>query len=53
MRLMKALDDITVNYNNVVTISSGVIIQFVYADDGVDPMCIDSDDKIIYLPKLL
>ena len=46
-RLMKALEDITVNYNNVVTISSGEIIQFIYGDDGVDPIWIDSEDKII------
>lgn len=50
---MKALEDITVNYNNVVTISTGEIIQFIYGDDGIDPMCIDSEDKIIYLPRLL
>ena len=52
-RLMKALEDITVQYNNVVTISSGEIIQFIYGDDGIDPMCTDTGDKIVYLPRLM
>ena len=50
---MKALEDITVQYNNVVTISSGEIIQFIYGDDGIDPMCTDTGDKIVYLPRLM
>ena len=52
-RLMKALEDLTVQYNNVVSISSGEIIQFIYGDDGIDPMCTDSDNKIVYLPRLM
>lgn len=52
-RLMKALEDITVQYNNVVSISSGEIIQFIYGDDGIDPMCTDTGDKIVFLPRLM
>lgn len=51
-RLMKALEDLTIQYNNVVTISSGEIIQFLYGDDGIDPMQTDSESKIVYLPRL-
>ena len=51
-RLMKALEDLTVQYNNTVTISNGEIIEFLYGDDGVEPMNIDNEDKIVYLPRL-
>ena len=51
-RLMKALEDLTVQYNNTVTISNGEIIEFLYGDDGIEPMNTDNDDKIVYLPRL-
>ncbi len=51
-RLMKALEDLTIQYNGLVSISSGEIIEFIYGDDGIDPMCTDTDGKIIYLPRL-
>ena len=50
-RLMKALEDLTVQYNNTVTLSNGEIIQFLYGGDGIDSMNIDTDEKIIYLPR--
>ena len=51
-RLMKALEDLTVQYNNTVTLSNGEIIEFLYGDDGIEPINIDTNDKIIYLPRL-
>ena len=51
-RLMKALEDLTVQYNNTVTISNGEIIEFLYGDDGIEPMNTDNEDKIVYLPRL-
>ena len=51
-RLMKALEDLTVQYNNTVTISNGEIIEFLYGDDGIEPLNTDTEDKIIYLPRL-
>ena len=51
-RLMKALEDLTIQYNNTVTISNGEIIEFLYGDDGVEPMKTDNEDKIVYLPRL-
>ena len=51
-RLMKALEDLTVQYNNTVTISNGEIIEFLYGDDGIEVMNTDTEDKIIYLPRL-
>ena len=51
-RLMKALEDLTIQYNNTVTISNGEIIQFLYGDDGIEPINTDTDNKIVYLPRL-
>ena len=51
-RLMKALEDLTIQYNNTVTISNGEIIEFLYGDDGIEPMNTDNEDKIVFLPRL-
>ena len=51
-RLIRPLEDLTVQYNNTVTISSGEIIQFLYGDDGIEPLNTDTDDRIVYLPRL-
>ena len=51
-RLVKALEDLTVQYNNTVTLSNGEIIEFLYGGDGIEPMNVDMNDKIIYLPRL-
>ena len=36
-RLIKALEDLFVHYDNTVRNASGSIIQFCYGDDGMDP----------------
>lgn len=36
-RLMKALEDLLVHYDNTVRNASGCILQFTYGDDGMDP----------------
>lgn len=36
-RLMKALEDLAVYYDNTVRNASASIIQFMYGDDGMDP----------------
>lgn len=36
-RLMKALEDLSVHYDNTVRNASGCIVQFTYGDDGMDP----------------
>lgn len=35
-RLVKALEDVSVKYDNTVRNSKGLIIQFLYGDDGID-----------------
>ncbi|XP_047325049.1 DNA-directed RNA polymerase III subunit 1 [Impatiens glandulifera] len=36
-KLIKALEDLSVQYDNTVRNASGTIIQFLYGDDGMDP----------------
>ncbi len=43
-RLMKALEDLTTQYDLSVRNSEGGVVQFTYGDDGLDPACIESDD---------
>ena len=36
-RLMKALEDLSMQYDNTVRNSEQSVIQFTYGDDGLDP----------------
>ncbi|KAJ8756358.1 hypothetical protein K2173_025170 [Erythroxylum novogranatense] len=36
-RLIKGLEDLSIQYDNTVRNASGCIVQFVYGDDGLDP----------------
>ncbi|CAN1772644.1 DNA-directed RNA polymerase III subunit 1 [Linum perenne] len=36
-RLMKGLEDLSVQYDNTVRSANGGIVQFIYGDDGLDP----------------
>jgi DNA-directed RNA polymerase III subunit RPC1 len=51
-RLVKALEDLTVQYDSSVTLSTGEVIQFIYGDDGIDPMALDDGNKIINFNRL-
>ncbi|KAK0206040.1 hypothetical protein DFS33DRAFT_552424 [Desarmillaria ectypa] len=42
-RLMKALEDLTTQYDLSVRNSTGGVVQFKYGDDGLDPACLESD----------
>ncbi|CAL1403267.1 unnamed protein product [Linum trigynum] len=37
-RLMKGLEDLSVQYDNTVRSANGGIVQFLYGDDGLDPV---------------
>lgn len=43
-RLMKALEDLSVHYDNTVRNSVGGIVQFQYGDDGLDPSHMESNN---------
>ncbi|KAK8361606.1 hypothetical protein V6Z12_A03G049800 [Gossypium hirsutum] len=36
-RLIKALEDLSIHYDNTCRNASGCIVQFIYGDDGMDP----------------
>jgi len=40
-RLMKALEDLSVNYDDTVRYSDGTVVQFLYGDDGLDPSVVE------------
>ena len=43
-RLMKALEDLSIQYDNTVRNSVGGIVQLVYGDDGLDPVEMECKD---------
>ena len=49
-KLVKAMEDLTVNYDYSVRSSSGSIIQFIYGTDGMDATNVESQS--LYLTKL-
>ena len=51
-RLVKALEDLVVRYDQTVRNSSGTIIQFTYGDDGLDPMFMDDKKLPVSLNRL-
>jgi DNA-directed RNA polymerase III subunit RPC1 len=46
-RLMKALEDLTTQYDLSVRNSTGGVVQFKYGDDGLDPACLEGDAQPI------
>lgn len=52
-RLMKALEDLSAKYDYSVRTSSNEIAQFIYGDDGLDPMMMDEGNKPVNFMKLL
>ena len=49
-KLVKAMEDLTVNYDYSVRSSSGTIVQFIYGNDGMDGTNVESQP--LYLTKL-
>ena len=52
-RLMKALEDLSVQYDLSVRSSTGNVVQFKYGDDGLDPTSMEGSDKPVDLVHLL
>eukprot|EP01119_Soliformovum_irregulare_P009594 TRINITY_DN2305_c0_g1_i1.p1 TRINITY_DN2305_c0_g1~~TRINITY_DN2305_c0_g1_i1.p1 ORF type:complete len:1461 (+),score=465.40 TRINITY_DN2305_c0_g1_i1:140-4384(+) len=44
-RLMKALEDLSVHYDDTVRNARGGVVQFTYGDDGLDPAAMEGKDK--------
>jgi DNA-directed RNA polymerase III subunit RPC1 len=44
-RLMKALEDLSMQYDSTVRNSEQLVVQFCYGDDGLDPQLMESGDR--------
>ena len=52
-RLIKSLEDLSVKYDYSVRTSTGHMVQFLYGDDGQDPMNIDKNDLPVNFDRIL
>ncbi|KAG1674569.1 hypothetical protein FOA52_001818, partial [Chlamydomonas sp. UWO 241] len=53
-RLMKALEDLYTHYDMTVRNAAGGMVQFMYGDDGMDPVTMDgAGGRPLNLPRLL
>jgi len=50
-RLMKSLEDLSKQYDNTVSNSSGTIVQFQYGDDDLDPMDMEGKAKPVHFDR--
>jgi len=49
---MKALEDLSIKYDQTVRLSTEHIVQFTYGDDGLDPMYMDDKHSPVSLHRL-
>ncbi|KAJ0395349.1 hypothetical protein ATCC90586_007781 [Pythium insidiosum] len=52
-RLMKALEDLSCQYDHTVRNSEGAVVQFMYGDDGLNPAFMEGDDRPVDFHRLL
>jgi DNA-directed RNA polymerase III subunit RPC1 len=52
-RLMKALEDLSCQYDHSVRNSEGAVVQFTYGDDGLNPAFMEGDDRPVDFHRLL
>ncbi|KAL7999807.1 putative DNA-directed RNA polymerase, subunit beta-prime [Plasmopara halstedii] len=52
-RLMKALEDLSCQYDETVRNSEGSVVQFTYGDDGLNPAYMEGDDRPVDFHRLL
>uniref|UniRef100_A0AAV1T3G1 DNA-directed RNA polymerase subunit n=1 Tax=Peronospora matthiolae TaxID=2874970 RepID=A0AAV1T3G1_9STRA len=52
-RLMKALEDLSCQYDQTVRNSEGSVVQFTYGDDGLNPAFMEGDDRPVDFHRLL
>nr|CCA19646.1 DNAdirected RNA polymerase III largest subunit puta [Albugo laibachii Nc14]CCA23078.1 RNA polymerase III putative [Albugo laibachii Nc14] len=51
-RLMKALEDLSCQYDRTVRNSEGAVVQFMYGDDGLNPAFMEGDDRPVDFNRL-
>ena len=49
---MKALEDLSIKYDQTVRMSTEHIVQFTYGDDGLDPMFMDDNHQPVSMHRL-
>jgi DNA-directed RNA polymerase III subunit RPC1 len=52
-RLMKALEDLSMQYDNTVRNSEQTIVQFCYGDDGLNPQLMEGGDRPVDYKRLM
>ncbi|KAI9912862.1 hypothetical protein PsorP6_006479 [Peronosclerospora sorghi] len=52
-RLMKALEDLSCQYDETVRNSEGAVVQFIYGDDGLNPAYMEGDARPVDFQRLL
>ena len=52
-RLMKALEDLAVNYDYSVRTCDGQVVQFIYGEDGMEPMMMEDGNKPLNFDRLM
>eukprot|EP00537_Pseudo-nitzschia_pungens_P000576 CAMPEP_0172366942 /NCGR_PEP_ID=MMETSP1060-20121228/17645_1 /TAXON_ID=37318 /ORGANISM="Pseudo-nitzschia pungens, Strain cf. cingulata" /LENGTH=1400 /DNA_ID=CAMNT_0013090977 /DNA_START=167 /DNA_END=4369 /DNA_ORIENTATION=+ len=51
-RLMKALEDLSMQYDKTVRNSENTVVQFIYGDDGLNPNVMESNDRPVDFGRL-
>jgi len=51
-RLMKVLEDLSVQYDATVRTSKGAVVQFTYGDDGLDPAYMEPNSRPVDFPRV-
>ena len=51
-RLMKALEDLSLRYDNSVRNSENTVVQFTYGDDSLDPAKMENNDRPVEFNRL-
>jgi DNA-directed RNA polymerase III subunit RPC1 len=51
-RLMKALEDLSLRYDNSVRNSENTVVQFTYGDDSLDPSKMEDNDRPVQFDRL-
>ncbi|CAH1795117.1 unnamed protein product [Owenia fusiformis] len=52
-RLVKSLEDLCSHYDTTVRTSQGEIVQFVYGNDGLDPVAMEGKDRPVDFKRVL
>lgn len=51
-RLMKALEDLSLQYDNTVRNSENTVVQFIYGDDNLNPELMENNDRPVDFNRL-